>query len=157
MSASLWVLVVMICISMFLFYKIPETFVNVDPEEYVTVIPNFLTRDECESLAAAAMTKSLEDSEVGGGTETDPSKLDLDSRRSKQTWFVGGEHPVSDKLREKPRSSCPLVRHLLVSILPRMSRLRAIQKAGTIIIISTVMTAQTIVHPTNVSARCSCI
>ena len=103
MAISVWVLVVMICISMFLFYKIPETFVNVEPEEYVTVIPNFLTRDECESLATAGMRKGLEDSEVGGGTETDPSKLDLESRRSKQTWFVGGEHPVSDKLREKTK------------------------------------------------------
>ena len=73
MAISVWVLVVMICISMFLFYKIPETFVNVEPEEYVTVIPNFLTRDECESLATAGMRKGLEDSEVGGGTETDRS------------------------------------------------------------------------------------
>jgi len=104
MTVSLWVLVILICISMFLYYKIPETFVeNADPEEYVTVIPNFLTRDECESLAEAGMKKGLEVSEVGGGTEEDPAKLDLDSRKSRQTWFVGGEHPVSDKLREKTK------------------------------------------------------
>lgn len=100
MSVSLWVLVIMICISMFLFYKIPETFVNVEPEEYVTIIPNFLTRDECESLAAAAMTKSLEDSEVGGGTESDPAKLDLDSRRSQLT--SRGDHPVHTFHRAPP-------------------------------------------------------
>ena len=103
MSTSLWVLVLLICISMFLFYRIPETFVNAEPEEYVTIIPNFLSRSECESLAAAGMKKGLEVSEVGGGTEEDPSKLDLDSRKSRQTWFVGGEHPVSDKLREKTK------------------------------------------------------
>jgi len=103
MDVSVWLLVIMVCISMILYYKTPETFVNADPEEYVTVIPNFLSRSDCESLAAAGMKKGLEDSEVGGGTETDPAKLDLDSRKSRQTWFVGGEHPVSDKLREKTK------------------------------------------------------
>lgn len=103
MAVSVWVLVIMICISMFLFYRIPESFVNLEPKEYVITIPNFLSRDECESLAAAGMKKGLEVSEVGGGTEKDPAKLDLDSRKSRQTWFVGGEHPVSDKLREKTK------------------------------------------------------
>ena len=103
MDVSVWLLVIMVCISMILYYKTPETFVNADSEEYVTVIPNFLSRSDCESLAAAGMKKGLEDSEVGGGTETDPAKLDLDSRKSRQTWFVGGEHPVSDKLREKTK------------------------------------------------------
>ena len=104
MAVSVWILVIMVCISMLLFCRIPETFVvNEDPKEYVTIIPKFLTRAECESLAAAGMKKGLEVSEVGGGTEEDPSKLDLDSRRSRQTWFVDGEHPVSDKLRKKTK------------------------------------------------------
>lgn len=112
MTISVWVLVAMVCISMILFYKNPETFVNFEPEEYVTVIPNFLSRSECESLSAAGMKKGLEDSEVGGGTESDPVKLDLNSRRSQHTWFVRDEHPVSDKLREKTQeflSKYPLV------------------------------------------------
>ena len=33
MSTSLWVLVAMVCISMFLYYKTPEHFVNAEPEE----------------------------------------------------------------------------------------------------------------------------
>lgn len=103
MSVSLFVLILMIFVSAFLLYKSHEAFVNAEPEEYVTVIPNFLTRDECESLAAAGVAKGLEVSEVGGGTDTDPAKLDLESRRSKQTWFVGGEHPVADKIRHKTK------------------------------------------------------
>ena len=94
----MYILLLMLLISIFLFRN---AFVNEDPEEYVTVIPNFLSRDECESLAAAGVKKGLEESEVGGGTDEDPAKLDLESRRSMQTWFVAGEHPVADSLRKK--------------------------------------------------------
>ena len=68
-------------------------------EPYVVTIPEVLTRAECDALIAAASSRSLAPSEVGSGRGV----LDVSVRKSHQTWFGPGEHPVTDALFEKAR------------------------------------------------------
>ncbi|AGE56298.1 prolyl 4-hydroxylase [Paramecium bursaria Chlorella virus NE-JV-1] len=68
---------------------------------FVETIPNFLTHTECDSLIDAAAKTGYERSEVSGSVE--PAYLDLDSRKSDQTWFSPGKHAISDKIRQKTK------------------------------------------------------
>lgn len=63
--------------------------------EYVVDLPGLLSPAQCDALVAAASARTLEPSEVGMGL------LDASVRKSSQTWFSPGEHPVADALRTK--------------------------------------------------------
>ena len=75
----------------------------IKPPVFITEIPNFLSHEECDDIARAAAQQGFVVSEVGGSTDLDPSKLDLESRRSEQTWFSPGAHPVADVIRRKTK------------------------------------------------------
>lgn len=93
--------IIIACVGIYWYNKIA-----MDPEQsnnFVTVIPDFLTPEECRSLASAGVNRGMTPSEVGNDTADDPAKLDEDSRKSEQTWFRDDEHPVARKIREKTR------------------------------------------------------
>jgi prolyl 4-hydroxylase len=105
-SEYLLILVFVLAIYIVSQREIKETFENDAPVcdgKYVIEIPNFLTHEECDDLIDAAMKQGLVDSEVAGFTEKDPAKLELESRRSKQTWFSPGAHSVTDTIQKKTK------------------------------------------------------
>lgn len=65
---------------------------------YFKELPGFLSEAECDELIEAAETRSMFPSEVGGDQD---STLDTSIRKSTQTWFAGGDHPVTDKIRAR--------------------------------------------------------
>ncbi|AGE57112.1 prolyl 4-hydroxylase [Acanthocystis turfacea Chlorella virus NE-JV-3] len=77
---------------------------NLPPNgDYVIVVPSFLSHSECDALVKASEEKGFVKSEVAGFRDDDPAYLDLDSRKSQQTWFYNGDHAVADAMRQRTK------------------------------------------------------
>ena len=63
-------------------------------------LDNFLTPAQCDELRAAAIDHNMYDSKVGESK----SSLDLNVRRSTQTWFKHDEHDLAKFIKEKVKS-----------------------------------------------------
>jgi prolyl 4-hydroxylase len=71
--------------------------------EYVIVVPGLLSHAECDALIKASEYNGFEKSEVAGFKESDPAYLDLESRKSEQTWFSEKSNWVTDALRQRTK------------------------------------------------------
>jgi prolyl 4-hydroxylase len=71
--------------------------------DYLIIVPGLLSHNECDALVTASEDKGFTTSEVAGFRDDDPAYLDLDSRKSEQTWFYNGDHHVADAMRQRTK------------------------------------------------------
>ena len=96
-----WIVVAVVLVASVVWFRATEPFAEESSlcgGTYFREIPNFLTHAQCDALVAAAESRGLIPSEVGG---VDDGRLDLSVRVSEQTWFSPGQHPVTDVIRKK--------------------------------------------------------
>ncbi|AGE51179.1 prolyl 4-hydroxylase [Paramecium bursaria Chlorella virus CVG-1] len=104
MEKSEYILAILAVLAILILMRLDTLWKSLPPNgPHLIRLPNFLTSYECDSLVKAGNKAGLIDSEVSGNTDDKPAYLDTEARKSKQTWFATGKHPVSDMIQNKTR------------------------------------------------------
>jgi prolyl 4-hydroxylase len=104
MEISEYILAILAVISVIILIQVDAIWKSLPPNgPHIIRLPNFLTPSECDALVKAGEREGLVESEVSGNTDDTPAYLDKEARKSKQTWFSKGKHPVSDLIQNKTR------------------------------------------------------
>ena len=104
MEISEYILTILAVLAILILMRVDTLWKSLPPNgPHIIRLPNFLTSSECDALVAMGEREGMWPSEVSGNTDDKPAYLDTEARKSKQTWFATGKHPVSDMIQNKTR------------------------------------------------------